>query len=70
MIPRECKRLAEVDFPITEVSKYAARDKSICHGTSIEVAFVVGAAAVGIFSGLVDGVADTGSVLPIVSVGL
>ena len=32
MIPRECKRLAEVDFPIAEVSKHAARDKSIRHG--------------------------------------
>ena len=26
MIPRECKRLAEVDFPIAEVSKHAVRD--------------------------------------------
>ena len=32
MIPRECKRLAEVDFPIAEVSKHAAREKSIRHG--------------------------------------
>ena len=32
MIPRECKRLAEVDFPIAEVSKQAAREKSIRHG--------------------------------------
>lgn len=28
MIPKECKRLAEVDFPIAEVSKHAAREKS------------------------------------------
>jgi putative DNA methylase len=27
MIPRECKRLAEVDFPIALVSKYAAQEK-------------------------------------------
>jgi adenine-specific DNA methylase len=27
MIPKECKRLAEVDFPIAEVSKHAAREK-------------------------------------------
>ena len=27
MIPRECKRLAEVDFPIAEVSKHAALEK-------------------------------------------
>ena len=27
MIPKNCKRLAEVDFPIAEVSKHAAREK-------------------------------------------
>jgi len=32
LIPKECKRLAEVDFPIAEVSKHAAREKSIRHG--------------------------------------
>ena len=32
MIPKECKRLAEVDFPSAEVSKQAAREKSIRHG--------------------------------------
>lgn len=32
MIPRGCKRLAEVDFPIAEVSKHAVREKSIRHG--------------------------------------
>ncbi len=32
MIPRECKRLAEVDFPIAVVSKHAVREKSINHG--------------------------------------
>ena len=32
MIPKECKRLAEVDFPIAEVSGHAAREKSIRHG--------------------------------------
>ena len=32
MIPRECKRLAEVDFPIAQVSKHAAREKSIRYG--------------------------------------
>lgn len=31
MIPKECKRLAEVDFPIAEVSRHAAREKSIRH---------------------------------------
>ncbi|MBI5168087.1 MAG: DUF1156 domain-containing protein, partial [Candidatus Eisenbacteria bacterium] len=32
MIPKDCKRLAEVDFPIAEVSKHAVREKSIRHG--------------------------------------
>ena len=32
MIPRACKRLAEVDFPIAVVSRHAAREKSIRHG--------------------------------------
>ena len=32
MIPKECKRLAEVDFPIAEVSKHATREKSIRRG--------------------------------------
>lgn len=32
MIPKECKRLAEVDFPIAVVSRHSARDKSIRHG--------------------------------------
>ena len=32
MIPKECKRIAEVDFPIAEVSRHAAREKSIRHG--------------------------------------
>ena len=32
MIVKECKRLAEVDFPIAEVSRHAAREKSIRHG--------------------------------------
>jgi len=32
MIPRDCKRLAEVDFPIAAVSRHSAREKSIRHG--------------------------------------
>jgi putative DNA methylase len=32
LIPKECKRLAEVDFPIAVVSKHAAHEKSIRHG--------------------------------------
>ena len=32
MIPKQCKRLAEVDFPIAVVSRHAAREKSIRHG--------------------------------------
>ncbi len=32
VIPKDCKRLAEVDFPIAVVSAHAAREKSIRHG--------------------------------------
>ncbi len=32
MIPKEYKRLAEVDFPIAVVSKHSAREKSIRYG--------------------------------------
>ena len=32
MIPQACKRLAEVDFPIADVSRHAAREKSIRYG--------------------------------------
>ena len=32
MIPAACERLAEVDLPIAEVSRHAAREKSIWHG--------------------------------------
>jgi adenine-specific DNA methylase len=32
MIPKECKRLAEVDFPIAAVSKHSTKEKSIRHG--------------------------------------
>jgi adenine-specific DNA methylase len=32
MIPKDCKRLAEVDFPIAVVSAHSAREKSIRHG--------------------------------------
>jgi len=32
MIPKECKRLAEVDFPIAQVSREASREKSIRKG--------------------------------------
>ena len=31
-IPKECKRLAEVDFPIAVVSRHSLREKSIRHG--------------------------------------
>jgi putative DNA methylase len=32
MIPKECKRLAEVDFPIAVASKHAARENSVRQG--------------------------------------
>lgn len=32
LIPKECKRLAEVDFPIAEVSEHAVVEKSARRG--------------------------------------
>jgi putative DNA methylase len=32
MIPKECKRLAEVDFPIAVVSRHSVREKYAAHG--------------------------------------
>ena len=32
MLPKECRRIAEVDFPIAEVSRHAVREKSVRHG--------------------------------------
>src|SRR5438046_2523484 len=32
MIPKECKRLAEVDFPIAALAKHSAREQSIRYG--------------------------------------
>ena len=32
MIPKDCKRLAEVDFPIAEVSRHAVTEHAIRHG--------------------------------------
>jgi adenine-specific DNA methylase len=32
MVPKDCKRLIEVDFPIAAVSAHSAREKSIRHG--------------------------------------
>ena len=29
---KDCKRFAEVDFPVAEVSRHSAREKSIRHG--------------------------------------
>jgi hypothetical protein len=34
VIPEDCKCLAEVDFPLAEVSRHAVRKKSIRHGHS------------------------------------
>jgi hypothetical protein len=44
MIPKECKRVAEVDFRIDVVTKWAAKEKSIPVRTSIDAASVVGLA--------------------------
>ena len=46
MIPKECKRLAEVDFPIAVVSKHSAREVDPPRA-SVHLAPVVGAAAAG-----------------------
>ena len=43
MIPTACKRLAEVEFSIAEVSRHSAREKSIRHGHPSHAAPVVGA---------------------------
>src|SRR3990172_662460 len=32
MIPKDCKRLAEVDFPIADVGRHAAREKGLPQG--------------------------------------
>lgn len=32
MIPKECRRLAEVEFPIADVSRHAVHDKTVRHG--------------------------------------
>ena len=47
MIPKECKRLAEVDFPIAVVSAHSAREKSYAAWASEHASSVVGAAAAG-----------------------
>jgi putative DNA methylase len=36
MIPKECKRLAEVDFLIAVVPKHAAREKPTRHGNLLD----------------------------------
>jgi|YNPNPStandDraft_1061719.scaffolds.fasta_scaffold84315_3 hypothetical protein len=45
MIPKACRRLAAVDFPIAEVSTPAAREESIRHGHpfTVKVSQVAGA---------------------------
>jgi len=42
MIPKECKRLAEVDFPIAVVSKYSVKEKAVKHGHPSGFTFMVG----------------------------
>jgi len=37
MIPKECKRLAEVDFPIAVVSKHAAREKRLGNPSTLHL---------------------------------
>jgi adenine-specific DNA methylase len=47
MIPKECKKLAEVAFPIAGVSKHSAREKSILIWASEHPSPLVGASAAG-----------------------
>jgi len=44
MIPKECKRLAEVDFPIAALSAHSERDESIPARPSQHAPPVVGVA--------------------------
>ena len=53
VIPKECKRLAEVDFPIAEVSRHAVREKFDPARASFDAAPVVGATTVGFVPGSV-----------------
>ena len=64
MIPKECKRLAEVDFPIAEVSRHSARDKSIRHGHPSTTPHLVGTSASGVIKGGPDGSPDARPVRP------
>ena len=59
MIPKECKRLAEVDFPIAVVSKHSAREVDSPR-PPLHAASLVGAAAAGGLSVDADGVALAG----------
>ena len=70
MIPRECKRLAEVDFPIAEVSRHAAREKSIRHGHPSTLHLWWGTETVGFVAGGVAGVAAAGPVRRVLPGGL
>ena len=62
MIPRECKRLAEVDFPIAEGLEARGAGEVDSAWASEYAASVVGAAAVGFVAGGVAGVAAAGPV--------
>ena len=64
MIPKECKRLAEVDFPIAEVSRHAAREKSIRHGHPSTLHLWWAQAPAGIIPGRADGPAATRPLRP------
>ena len=55
MIPAACKRLAEVDFPIAEVSRHAVRGEVHSTWASVYTASVVGSTALGIVAGRAHG---------------
>jgi len=44
MIPKECRRLIEMDFPIGAVSVHAVREKSIRYGHPSTLHLLVGSA--------------------------
>ena len=62
MIPRACKRLAEVDFPIVVVSRHAAREEVGPPRPPVDAACVVGAPTAGVELGCAPGFATAGSV--------
>jgi putative DNA methylase len=47
-MPKDCKQLAELDFPIAEVSRHATREKVDSAGTRAPLHLWTGATAIGV----------------------